>query len=273
MSATESTAAAEANATAESAAATVPVTRVAADGAIQRVTDRLIEEVPVALVFNGVTHAVMMATPVDLEDLARGFALTEGIVAQAAEIYGIETETVADGIEMRIDIATERFARLKERRRMLAGRTGCGLCGIDSLREVMRPLAPVRAVTPEAAKIRRALEQLPAHQPLHETTGAVHGAAWADLRGDIVLAREDVGRHNALDKLVGAMVAARIDPSAGFALVTSRASFEMVQKAAVFGTGCLVAVSAPTALAVRCARTAGLTLVGFARAGRLTFYY
>ena len=254
------------------ASAAVPVTRVTEDDTTQHLIDTLIEEVPVALVFNGIAHAVMMATPIALDDLARGFALTEGIVAHPGEIYGIEVERVADGIEVRIDIATERFVRLKERKRVLAGRTGCGLCGIDSLREVMRPLAPVARVLPAAATVRRALAQLPARQPLHETTGAVHGAAWANAEGDILLSREDVGRHNALDKLIGAAIVARIDPSAGFAIVSSRASFEMVQKTVAFGAGCLVAVSAPTALAVRCAKDAGLTLIGFARAGRLNFY-
>jgi FdhD protein len=254
------------------ATAAVAVRRVAEDDTAQQLIDTLIEEVPVALVFNGIAHAVMMATPIALDDLARGFALTEGIVAQPGEIYGIEVETVADGIEVRIDIATERFVRLKERRRVLAGRSGCGLCGIDSLREVVRPLAAVAGVAPSAVTVRHALAQLPARQPLHETTGAVHGAAWADARGDIMLSREDVGRHNALDKLIGAAIATRLDPATGFALVSSRASFEMVQKTVAFGAGCLVAVSAPTALAVRCAKESGLTLIGFARAGRLNFY-
>jgi formate dehydrogenase accessory protein FdhD len=257
------------------ASAAWPVTRVAADGATARLEDCLIEETAVALVFNGITHAVMMATPSDLADLARGFALTEGIVERAGEIYDIEVEPVADGVELRLQIAAERFARLKERRRVLVGRTGCGLCGVDSLREAMRPIAPiarVEAYRPDAATVARALAAMPAHQRLHETTGAVHAAAWASRAGEIVLAREDVGRHNALDKVIGAALAAKSDPRAGFVIVTSRASYEMVHKTASFGAGGLVAVSAPTALAARRARAAGMTLIGFARAGRLTYY-
>lgn len=240
--------------------------------------ERLIEEVPIAFVFNGVSHAVMMATPVDLEDFAVGFALTEGIVAARAEIYGVEIETVADGMEVRCEIAAARFARLKERRRTLAGRTGCGLCGVDSLREAVRkPDLPQAGgeTGPQSfapAAIRRAIDALHSFQPLHAATGAAHAAAWADRSGAIVLVREDVGRHNALDKLVGAAVRAQIPPAAGFAVVTSRASYELVQKTAVFGARCLVAVSAPTALAARCARESGITLVGFARAGRLSYY-
>lgn len=235
--------------------------------------DTVVEEVPVALVYNGVSHAVMLATPADIEDFALGFSLCEGIVTSPREIYDVEVAHCAQGIEARIELAAERFMALKARRRSLAGRTGCGLCGVDSLDAAVRPPAVVSAapqVGDEA--IMRALARLPERQVLHGLTGGAHAAAWADLEGNVLLAREDVGRHNALDKLIGALARRGVAPGTGFVAVTSRASYEMVQKVAAFGAGLLVAVSAPTAYAVRMAQEANITLVGFARAGRLTFY-
>lgn len=259
---------------AERGTATVRVER--ADGThVETRVERVIDEMPVALVYNGVSHAVMMATPIDLEDFALGFSLTEGIVRGADEIYGIDVAQAPDdaGIEVRLEIAAARFAGLKERRRNLAGRTGCGLCGVESLREAVRmPARPCAALHVADDAIGRALAALPARQPLQAATGGAHAAAWATLDGELLLVREDVGRHNALDKVVGAAVRDRVAPDAGFALVTSRASVELVQKAAAFGAGCLVAVSAPTAFAVRYARQAGVSLVAFARAGRLSRY-
>ena len=235
--------------------------------------ESLIEEVPVALVYNGISHAVMLATPGDLEDFALGFSLSEGILDDPSQIYDVEIVEAADGIEVRLDIATERFHALKARRRSLAGRTGCGLCGVESLEAAVRYPAPVGERAPlTMASIHLALAALATHQPLHHATGAAHAAAWADNGGTLLTVREDVGRHNALDKLIGALARNRVDPASGFALVTSRASYEMVQKAASAGIGVLAAVSAPTAFAARLAEQAGLTLVAWVRAGRLTAY-
>ncbi|RIX46923.1 MAG: formate dehydrogenase accessory sulfurtransferase FdhD [Rhodocyclales bacterium GT-UBC] len=244
-------------------------------GTFAEADDEVIEEVPVALVYNGISHAVMLASPCDLEDFAVGFSLSEGIVAQRREIYDLELKNTCDGIAIEMDIAPARFAALKERRRNLAGRTGCGLCGVDSLANLTRmPAAPL--ATPawqlSPAAIAEGLRQLPHWQALREQTGAAHGAAWADLDGNIQFLREDVGRHNALDKLVGALARQTTATASGFALVTSRASYEMVQKAATAGISALVAVSAPTGLAIRQAEAAGILLVGFARAQQLVAY-
>lgn len=235
--------------------------------------DELAEEVPVALEYNGVSHAVMLATPGDLEEFALGFSLSEGIVASPAECYGVEIETAAAGITAHIEIAAGAFMRLKERRRSLAGRTGCGLCGVDSLAGVIRPLPrlpPARALS--GAAIRRAVAQARTQQPLNRLTGATHAALWCDRDGMPRAAFEDVGRHNALDKLIGGMHLRRIDPVDGFVLITSRASVEMVQKAATAGIAAMVAISAPTALAVRTALGCGLTLVAFARGDDFVAY-
>lgn len=227
--------------------------------------DVLIEEVPIALVYNGISHAVMLASPLDLEDFALGFSLSEGIVGKAGEVYAVDAVPAAAGIEVRLDIASSRMAALKERRRALAGRTGCGLCGVESLRQLAR--APGRVAAGGSAAwpaIGRAIAGMAERQIVHRATGAAHAAAWADWNGEVALVREDVGRHNALDKLVGALARQRIDTALGFVAVTSRASHEMVQKAASAGVRLLAAVSAPTAMAVDTARDAGLTLIGFA---------
>lgn len=258
--------------TAWPARSTVPARRMAGGRAVDSL-ECLIQEVPVALVYNGISHAVMLASPTDLDDFALGFSLSEGILATPGELYDCEIVESADGIEVHLEIASERLAGLKARRRSLAGRTGCGLCGVDSLHAAVRQPAPVASRRPvPAASIHRALAELAAWQPLHCATGAAHAAAVADNDGTLRVVREDVGRHNALDKLVGALARRRFDPADGFALVTSRASYEMVQKAAAAGIGLLVAVSAPTAYAARVAAAANLTLVGMARAGRLTAY-
>ncbi|MGM9488548.1 formate dehydrogenase accessory sulfurtransferase FdhD [Ideonella sp. YS5] len=229
-------------------------------------TDWLADEVPVALVFNGVSHAVMLASPADLEDFALGFALTEGLIDSPSELYGIEALPPTDeGITLQLEVSSACAWRLKERRRTLAGRTGCGLCGTDSLAQVRRalPRAPEVRVTPEA--LSRAQRDLRMHQAMQQLTGATHAAAWCGLDGGVRLVREDIGRHNALDKLIGAMLRSRHEASAGFAAITSRASFEMVQKAAAAGIGLLAAVSAPTSLAVRTALELDVALAGFVR--------
>lgn len=235
--------------------------------------DTVPEEVPVALSYNGISHAVMLASPADLEDFALGFSLSEGILADASELYELELEISNQGVVVQMRIAQARFAALKNRRRAMAGRTGCGLCGVESLDQVARALAPLPAgPVIAAASLHRALGQLHKKQPLHASTGGVHAAAWADTSGNLLAVREDVGRHNALDKLIGALTKAPHDPAGGFALVTSRASFEMVQKAAGVGIRILAAVSAPTGYAIRLAQEVGLTLAGFVRQDRYTVY-
>ena len=244
------------------------------------VVDWVAQEVPVALVFNGVSHAVMLASPTDLEDFARGFAWSEGIVETPEQIYDINVTPLDGGHEVRIEIASAAFMRLKEKRRNLAGRTGCGLCGTESLDQVLRPLPMVpdgRFMAVDAAVIDQALQALVPFQRLQALTGAMHAAAWFSAEGELQLMREDVGRHNALDKLIGAgLVARRPDFGGfnpGFVLVTSRASMEMVQKTLAAGFAMLVAVSAPTSMAIDMAKRHGLTLVGFARPGRCSIYH
>lgn len=235
--------------------------------------DNLAEETPVALEFNGISHATMLASPTDLEDFALGFALSEGIVGAASDVRGIDLETRQDGIVVQLEIATACEVRLKQRRRAMAGRTGCGLCGVETLPEVLRPVAPVPAGPPIAlAALLDAMRALRSRQPLHELTGATHAAGWAQPDGQLALVREDVGRHNALDKLVGALAKAGLPAGNGLIVVSSRASFEMVQKTASAGAPVLAAVSAPTALAVRLAQDAGLTLAGFVRDDKATLY-
>ncbi len=247
--------------------------RFGANAAPIAVPAELAQEVPVAFEYNGIAHAVMLATPADLEDFALGFTVSESIAAPP-QWRGVDVRESAAGITLAIDIAPEAFAHLKARRRTLAGRTGCGICGTESLDQVLRPLPDLAAVAlrVNAAALARAHAQLASVQPLQRATGAAHVAVWCDRDGAIVTAREDVGRHNALDKLIGALVRARIDPRAGFALVTSRASVEMVQKSATAGIAVLAAVSAPTALAVRAAASCGQTLIGFARGAAFNVY-
>lgn len=234
--------------------------------------DCLAEEVAVALVFNGISQAVMMASPADLEDFALGFALTEGLLQSPSELFGVEVRAVAPGLELHMEVAAACAWRLKERRRTLAGRTGCGLCGTESLAQVRLVLPPVPEVRMPPQALARAQRALRERQQVQQLTGASHAAAWCGLDGAVHLVREDIGRHNALDKLIGAMVRAGVDPAQGFACITSRASFEMVQKAAMAGIGALAAVSAPTALAVEVAQGCGLALAGFVRGDDFVAY-
>ena len=231
-------------------------------------------EAPIALEFNGIAHAVMLATPRDLEDFALGFSLSEGILEDAAQLYRVDVQRVAPGYTLVLEIASAAFAQLKQRRRTLAGRTGCGICGTESIDQVLRPLAQLalveRILAPAA--LAQAGSVLAGAQALQQQTGATHGAAWCTLDGSIQYVREDVGRHNALDKLIGALVRARIDRDQGFALITSRASVEMVQKAATAGISILAAVSAPTSLALEVAERCGMTLIGFARGANFSVY-
>ena len=229
----------------------------------------LAEEVPLALVYNGISHAVMMGTPLDLEDFALGFSLTEGILESPSELLDFEVREEGEGLALEMHILESRFQSLKTRRRALTGRTGCGLCGLDSIDAAMRPAKSVMADEQySAAQLTAALSRLVEAQELNSVTGATHAAGL--LRGEQMIVREDVGRHNALDKVIGA--AARETGEGGALLISSRASYEMVHKAAAAGVPVLVAVSAPTALAVRIAEEAGVTLIGFARGARLTAY-
>lgn len=239
--------------------------------------DALAEEVPVALVYGGISYAVMMATPDALEQFALGFSLTEGLIDSVDEIYSINVSEVelelGPGLQVDIDVSHRRLHQLKERRRNLAGRTGCGLCGSESLDGAIRPInrvEPLEMIDPLA--IQRGLENLTASQPLKQQTGAVHGAAWCGNEGELVHLFEDVGRHNALDKLVGEMTLRSIDPRRGFVLMTSRGSYEVIHKCAAANVANLVCISAPTVLAVKLAQQAGMNLVGFARDGKHTIY-
>jgi FdhD protein len=235
--------------------------------------DWVAEEVPVAIECNGIVHAVMLATPLDLADFALGFALSEGLVAQASELYGVEAVESDRGITLQLDIASAAFARVKQRRRAMAGPTGCGLCGVESLRETDRALPQLEGgPTLARAAVARAMSELSSMQSLRHATGAVHAAAWCSAEGAMRLLREDVGRHNALDKLVGAMTREAVEAGSGFIVVTSRASLEMVQKTARAGVTMMAAVSAPTTLAVATAQRCGLTLAGFVRDDDLVVY-
>lgn len=254
-------------------------------GLAKSVSDQIIEEQAVALVYNGISHVVMMATPDHLEDFALGFSLSEGILQSPGELYGLELTQQDQGIEIAMEISAERFAALKAARRNMTGRTGCGLCGAESLDQAIReptPVSDTQQFTHDA--VEHAVRYLEPNQPLQAITGAVHGAAWCDNKGNIELVREDVGRHNALDKLYGALSDRRDGSQSGsvdhklqlnaghFALISSRASYEMVVKAAAMGVEMLVAVSAPTRLAIDLAERVNITLVGFARPGRHMVY-
>jgi len=244
-------------------------------GRHEQLSDAVTEEVPVAMIYNDVPFAVMMVTPLDLEDFALGFSLSEGLIATPAELTSVTVQPRLEGFEliMQVESGTVEQRAGSGGERLLPGRSGCGLCGARMLEDVVRHPAPVGAGSQiRAAAVERALNALPGEQPVNAATGSIHAAAWATVDGDIVMVREDVGRHNALDKLIGAMVKARIDPEQGFLLVTSRASYEMVTKAASAGITVMVAISAPTALAIHLAESTHLTLIGFARPGSYTVY-
>lgn len=232
------------------------------------------EEWPVALEYNGISQAVMLASPQDLEDFALGFSLSEGLLEEAGELLDLQLQPRPQGLALALRVTARAEQRLKARRRQLAGRTGCGLCGVESLEQVFRPLAsPLQPLVLPSAVLGQAMRGLSAAQPLQQRAGGLHAAAWCDLQGQVLLVREDVGRHNALDKLLGALQRAGHARDAGFVAVTSRASFEMVQKSATLGVRLLAAVSAPTHQALRCARDSGVALAAFVREGRATYYH
>jgi len=243
------------------------------DGQVSDTPETIAEETPVAIIYNGIPHVVMMATPQDLEDFALGFSITEELISSPADLERIELVRYSRGIEIQATVNQACEEVIAGRTRRLTGRTGCGICGADSVTAVLKQLHPVQdEVSIPATSIRSALESLVAHQTLNAEAGAVHAAGWVGLDGSIQVVREDVGRHNALDKLIGALLKLGTNPKAGFVVVTSRASFEMVQKTTVLGAPLMAAISGPTGLAVRIAQQAGLTLVGFARKGGHTVY-
>jgi FdhD protein len=215
----------------------------------------------------------MLATPADLEDFAVGFTLSEGLVGRPDEIREVEVTVGAEAVDVKVTVVWERFTELLHRRRNLTGRTGCGLCGAETAEDAIRELGQVGPGTPTTSQdLHAAIEQLGTMQPINARTGSVHAAAWVIPGKGIQFVREDVGRHNALDKAIGALVRQKMDLAAGYMLVTSRASYEMVQKCATVGISFLAAFSAPTAFAVRLAQKSGLTLVAFARRDRHVVY-
>lgn len=232
------------------------------------------EEVPVALVYNHFPFAVMLATPADLEDFAIGFSLTEAVIGDVAEISGIRTRAADDGVEVHIEVAKDRYMRLRERhRRNLMAGSSCGVCSTDSFDEALRPLDPLAGEQRfEARAISRAMAELPARQVLNKGLGSLHAAAFARPDGSLVAVREDVGRHNALDKLVGVLARNGIDRAAGFVAVSSRCSFEMAHKTAAAGIPLIASISAPTSLSISFAEEARLGLAAFARDGRFSLY-
>ena len=239
----------------------------------ERKQDYIAEEVPISLVYNGAPHVVMLATPTNLEEFVLGFSITEGIIKNPQELLSARIYNRANGIEVQLKIPDQRFQCLADKGRNLTGRTGCGLCGASTLKQAIRQPNPVNGdLTLSAADLRSALTDIKQHQKLNQLTGAVHAAAWAVPGQGILDIREDVGRHNALDKLIGFLLRTGKDLSAGFVIVTSRASYEMVQKTAWVGITLLAAVSAPTGLAIRLANETGLTLIGFARDDQYVIY-
>ena len=235
--------------------------------------DYISAEVPIALVYNGISHVVLMATPANITELVLGFSLSEGIIENKSQIYSIDIEEEINGIVANIQLASAAFARLKNRRRQMSGRSGCGLCGIDSLNAVQPQIAEISHHTLISVEaINRALTDFNHHQTLRKLTGSVHGVAWVQQSGKIVTIREDVGRHNALDKIIGWGLHTKVDWKHGFVVLSSRASFEVVMKSAITGIGCIVAVSAPTTYAIDLAQKANITLVGFARHNRQVIY-
>ena len=262
----------------------LPATVITPEASSDRM-DAIAAEVPVALVFNGISHAVMMCTPQNLEAFALGFALSEGLIDQPADCYGIEVQPLAacgsdpeaPGISVEMQIASRCFARLKEKRRALTGRTGCGICGIDSMDAldlVPQPLPPLAdwASGLGLAALQTAFAQLPAMQLLNQQAGAIHAAGWASADGQLQVVLEDVGRHNALDKLLGRLARAGQLEQPGFVVLSSRGSHELVRKCAKLGIGALATISAPTAMGVQMAELTGLRFWGLCRPPQATLY-
>lgn len=239
----------------------------------ERKQDFIAEEVPISLIYNGMPHVVMLATPTNLEEFVLGFSITEGIIKNPQELLSARIYNRSKGIEVQLKIPEHRFQCMADKGRNLTGRTGCGLCGASTLNQAIRQPQPVKSdIAVSAEDLHLALTELSKHQTLNQVTGAVHAAAWVVPNQGIIEIREDVGRHNALDKLIGFLLRNNKDLSAGFVIVTSRASYEMVQKTAWVGISLLAAISAPTGLAIRLANETGLTLIGFARDDQHVIY-
>ncbi len=251
-----------------------PIVRVQGD-ASANTSDKVAEEVPIAMLYNDRSYAVMMATPGDLDDFALGFSLTEGLITHPDQLLDVQTNGYVEGIALSMRVAEQApvNALSTDDQRLLPGRSGCGICGTRQLEDLVRQPAPLTKVHSFSAQaLRHALATLSQHQPINDATGSMHAAAWADTNGNIRLTREDVGRHNALDKLIGALTREGINPTDGFLLISSRASYEMIAKAASAGVSMIAAISAPTALAIDLARGAGICLIGFSRPQRYNIY-
>lgn len=238
------------------------------------IDDSVLIEVPVALVYNGYPHVVVMCTPQDIVDFVYGFSLTEGVVQELQDIRSIELLPKENGIEVRIEILPLCFAQLEGRKRQMSARTGCGICGVDSLMGVVRSQNKIDfEFVIDEVSIDRALSTASVLQVMNQETGGAHAAFFVANDGRIVMVREDVGRHVALDKLIGAMMQQRLDAQSGFILTTSRASFEMVQKAVSARVGLLVTMSAPTTMAIKLAKEMNLKLAAFTRIGKINLYH
>lgn len=244
------------------------------DHQLHSFTDQVIEEVPIALVYNGITQAVMMATPCDLEDFALGFSLSESIIDTVEQVYEINITKHDSGFAAELKISSEKFLALKSYRRNMTGNTGCGLCGVDSLAGALRTARQLqKTALPASSAIQQAINSLTSWQLLQQHTGACHAAVWCNMQGEKQLLREDVGRHNALDKLIGAVHRSRLSAKDGFVLISSRASYEMIHKTSFLDCANLVAVSAPTSLAITQAKQINMNLIGFARNGKYNIYH
>lgn len=229
------------------------------------IEDNIIEETPIALSYNGISHAVMMATPTDIAYLAKGFSLSEAIIPNLSSLYDLEINHYEEGIEVQMQIATQAFVELKQHKRTMEGRTGCGLCGIENLQQLNRPLKKLAPANPAWLDTLTAVyHHIKRHQPITQATGAAHAAAWV-VNGEIIATFEDVGRHNALDKLLGYLLTEQRDTTEGFVFMTSRASYELVRKCTQCNIRLLATISAPTTQAIKLANESGLTLASFCR--------
>lgn len=241
-------------------------------GSSSRIEDNIIEETPIALVYNGISHAVMMATPTDIANLAIGFSLSEGIISNLSELYDLEISTHPDGIEVQMEIATQAFVELKQHKRTLEGRTGCGLCGIESLQQLNKPSTKLIPANPTWLNTLTSIyKEIKHNQPITQITGAAHAAAWV-VDGKIIAVFEDVGRHNALDKLLGHLFTEQLELNQGFVFMTSRASYELVRKCTLCHISLLATISAPTTQAIKLANESGLTLASFCRDNGYVIY-
>jgi len=237
--------------------------------------DNVAAEVPIAICYCGISHVVMMMTPADLENFAIGFSISEGIIQASQDIRDIIITKQPNGIELDIQISSRQFSQLKHKRRNMIGQSGCGICGVESLDSINRPIEKITSDQnrPNYKAILTASNLLSEQQKMKRLSGAHHAAAWCNLNGTVQLVREDIGRHNALDKVIGALFQKQIDISKGFLLVSSRASYEMVLKAAVTKIPSMVSISAATDLAITTAKEANLSLAGFIRDGRIVAYH